>query len=93
MASNSEETKAKPTNDAYTGMLAISLAALLVGSAVLYLDFSQYPAAAPPKVVYVPSDRSPPDWTEKQREAKAPDDNPPDAPPDNAKDQQGKKDG
>lgn len=40
------------TNDAYTGMLGISLLALIGGCILLYLDYSQYPdkpPAAPPK--------------------------------------------
>ena len=32
----------KAVNSAYTGMLAISLLALLVGCALLYLDYNQY---------------------------------------------------
>jgi hypothetical protein len=40
-----EETK--PTNDAWTGMLAISLLALIVGCLLLFLDFSQYPSKDP----------------------------------------------
>jgi hypothetical protein len=42
-----EETS-KPTHDAYTGMLAISLIALIVGGLLLYLDLSQYPDKNPP---------------------------------------------
>jgi hypothetical protein len=41
------------TNDAYTGMLVISLLALIAGSVLLYLDYSQYPPN-PPKA-QVPS--------------------------------------
>ena len=44
-----EETS-KPTNDAWTGMLAISLIALLVGCLLLYLDYRQYPDDPPKKV-------------------------------------------
>jgi len=33
---------APATNDAYTGMLAISLVALIAGSVLLFLDYSQY---------------------------------------------------
>jgi hypothetical protein len=47
-----EETR--PTNDAWTGMLAISLLALIVGCLLLFLDFSQYPSKDPgtvPKAV------------------------------------------
>jgi hypothetical protein len=36
-----------PTNDAYTGMLIISLLALIVGSVLLYLDYTQYPTSPP----------------------------------------------
>jgi hypothetical protein len=42
------EEAAQPTNDAYTGMLAISLIALVVGALLLYLDYSQYPTKNPP---------------------------------------------
>jgi hypothetical protein len=35
-------------NDAYTGLLAISLIALLVGSLLLFLDYSQH-SGNPPK--------------------------------------------
>jgi len=42
--------EARPTNDAYTGMLAISLIALTVGGVLLYLDFSQYGPEPPPAV-------------------------------------------
>ena len=34
-------------NDAYTGMLAISLIALIIGSVLLFLDYSQYSGKAP----------------------------------------------
>lgn len=47
MARSDSTDKSPATNDAYTGMLAISLIALLVGCALLYLDFSQYPDKAP----------------------------------------------
>ena len=39
--------RSRATNDAYTGMLIISLVALIGGSALLYLDFSQYPSKLP----------------------------------------------
>lgn len=45
----------KPANDAWTGMLAISLLALLAGCALLYLDFSQYPSKDPPPVPKAPT--------------------------------------
>ena len=44
-----EQDTSRATNDAYTGMLAISLIALLAGCALLYLDWSQY-SENPPKV-------------------------------------------
>ena len=46
-----QQDTSRATNDAYTGMLAISLIALLAGCALLYLDWSQYPSKDPPKVV------------------------------------------
>jgi hypothetical protein len=45
-----EQDTSRATNDAYTGMLAISLIALLAGAALLYLDWDQYPSKDPPKV-------------------------------------------
>ena len=45
-----EQDTTRATNDAYTGMLAISLIALLAGCALLYLDWSQYPDKDPPKI-------------------------------------------
>ena len=41
------------SNDAYTGLLAISLIALLVGSVLLYLDYSQH-SAKPPTTQGIP---------------------------------------
>jgi hypothetical protein len=49
MARQTEATEAAPaTNDAFTGMLAISLIALIAGCALLFLDYSQYPDKPPP---------------------------------------------
>jgi hypothetical protein len=45
-----EERKAKPSNDAYTGMLIVSFVALLIGCGLLYLDYSQYGDKSPAKV-------------------------------------------
>ena len=45
-----DEAPAKPRSDAYTGLLAISLLALLAGAVFLYLDYSQYPSGGAPKV-------------------------------------------
>jgi hypothetical protein len=50
MARKFEERKAKPANDAYTGMLVVSFVVLLTGIGVLYLDYSQYGDKPPPKV-------------------------------------------
>lgn len=65
MATDTETSQA--TNDAYTGMLAISLAALIGGCVLLYLDFQQYPDKAPrppsyaaPKVVIEKAPDDPP---------------------------------
>lgn len=41
---------AKPRNDVYVGLLAISLAAMLLGCLFLFLDWNQYDSSAPPKV-------------------------------------------
>ena len=38
---------APATNDAYTGMLAISLIALAVGCVLLFLDYNQYDSKTP----------------------------------------------
>ena len=45
-----EQSTYRATNDAYTGMLAISLLALIAGSTLLFLDYSQYPDGAPKAV-------------------------------------------
>ena len=50
MARKYEEQTAKPTNDAYTGMLAIALLALIGGSVLLFLDYNQYGDRNPPGV-------------------------------------------
>lgn len=50
MAKNPDAAPA--TSDAYTGMLAIALLALIVGCVLLYLDYSQYPASTPPAPKY-----------------------------------------
>ncbi len=42
------------TNDAYTGMLAISLLALIGGCVLLYLDYSQYPDSKGPTIPKAP---------------------------------------
>ena len=66
MAQVDESDTTVATNDAYTGMLAISLLALVLGSALLYLDWSQYPDKEAPKVkapmprLDVPAQQPPP---------------------------------
>lgn len=45
-----DDTEAKPKNDAYTGLLALSLIALLASCVVLYLDYAQYGSTEAPKV-------------------------------------------
>jgi hypothetical protein len=55
-----EPARPKPKNDAYVGLLAISLLALLGATALLYFDLRRYPTSEPPKVP--PSDaRAPAD--------------------------------
>lgn len=49
-----EQDTSRATNDAYTGMLAISLIALLAGAALLYLDWDQYPTKEPPTKITAP---------------------------------------
>ena len=68
-----EPTTYRAANDAYTGMLAISLIALCVGSGLLFYDYQQYPEANPkgppksaPPVVKV----EPPPPVEKQPDEK-----------------------
>ncbi len=46
------------TNDAYTGLLAISLIALLVGSLLLFLDWSQH-SGTPPRPAAIPKYEAP----------------------------------
>ena len=43
------EDSARPRNDAYTGMLFISLAALIIGCVLLLLDFLSYGDTKPEK--------------------------------------------
>jgi hypothetical protein len=40
----------KARSDVYTGMLIVSLAALLVGCLLLWLDYRQYPSGSPPQI-------------------------------------------
>jgi hypothetical protein len=51
MAKSAKTDKSPPaTNDAYTGMLIVSLVALLAGGALVYLDYSRHLPKDPPKV-------------------------------------------
>jgi hypothetical protein len=44
------DTTPKPPSDAYTGMLLVSLIAMIAGCVFLYLDYSEYPDSKPAKV-------------------------------------------
>jgi hypothetical protein len=56
MADKKDATLAPPAaNDAYTGMLAISLCALIGGCVLLYLDYSQYPDSKAPAIPKAPA--------------------------------------
>ena len=63
---DNDAPKSKAVNSAYTGMLALSLLALLAGCALLYLDFSQYPSAEPKNIPKAPS------MQQQQQDKKAP---------------------
>jgi hypothetical protein len=49
MAAMNDEKTAIPANDAWTGMLAISLLALVVGCILLFLDWRNYGGDKPSK--------------------------------------------
>ena len=42
MAKSRGPVTVQPKSDVYTGLLAISLGAMVIGSALLFLDFTQY---------------------------------------------------
>ncbi|MFO0810986.1 MAG: DUF1573 domain-containing protein [Gemmataceae bacterium] len=46
---------ARPKSDVYTGLLAISLVAMVASCVMLYLDYSQYPTAKPPAPAALPT--------------------------------------
>ena len=52
-----EAATGQPRNDAYTGMLGISLGALIIGCILLFLDYSEYPAGKNPDKPPPPSQR------------------------------------
>src|SRR5208282_2950686 len=56
-AQHPEDGIAPASNDAYTGMLSISLLALIGASVLLYLDYSRYGDAKPPDVPKVAPDK------------------------------------
>jgi hypothetical protein len=41
--------KVKPTNDAYTVLLSISLVAMIISCVLLYYDVKRYPTITPPQ--------------------------------------------
>src|SRR5947209_17013838 len=51
---------AGPRNDVYTGLLAISLVAMLISCLLLYLDYNQYPGKAAPPAPPAPAPKSVP---------------------------------
>ena len=57
MATDHEDGVAPPSNDAYTGMLSISLLALIGACVLLYLDYSRYPDANPPPLQKLAPDK------------------------------------
>ncbi len=46
----SSPATASPRSDAYTGILGISLAAMIGAVVLLFMDWNQYPDSKPPKV-------------------------------------------
>jgi hypothetical protein len=71
------ESTSRPTNDAYTGMLAIALLALIGASVLLYLDYNQYGERNPPavkKAADVPKQEAPQAPTPKVEPMPMPDD-------------------
>jgi hypothetical protein len=45
-----DDAPARPRSDAYTGMLALSLIAMIASCVILYLDYAQYGATKAPAV-------------------------------------------
>lgn len=52
MARTKHDTGAKPTSDAYTGILILSLLALIGGAVFMYLDYSNYEDKPPKTPTY-----------------------------------------
>jgi hypothetical protein len=55
MARSRGGAEPKPQNDIYVGLLAISLAAMLLGCLFLFLDWFQYPEMKPTQNVDIPA--------------------------------------
>ena len=55
-----QPTEAPVRSDAYTGMLIISLLALIAGCAFLYLDWSSFPKSKPDQLKPLPQSTSGP---------------------------------
>jgi hypothetical protein len=49
--------KVKPSNDAYTVLLSISLVAMIVSCVLLYYDIKRYPQVVPPAAMQKPTGR------------------------------------
>jgi hypothetical protein len=47
-------TESKPSSDAYVGLLAISLVAMVIGTVFLTMDYMQYEGKVPAAVKYTP---------------------------------------
>jgi hypothetical protein len=47
--------KVRPTNDAYTVLLSISLIAMIVSCVLLYYDVKRYPQITPPASLSAPA--------------------------------------
>jgi hypothetical protein len=50
-----DEPRTRSRSDIYTGMLVISLLAMIAGCVLLYLDYDQYSSAKPPALPAAPS--------------------------------------
>ncbi len=65
-----EVETAPPKSDIYTGLLAISLIAMITGCVLLYLDYNSYPQqkapTAPPPTISLPSAGQPAPATQPQ---------------------------
>ena len=55
MAAVHAEARSDSRSDVYTGMLVISLIAMILGCILLYLDYSSYTESKPPALPQAPS--------------------------------------